>query len=80
MTDKPKNECGKTRDVDNPYEVWENAQAGFTWHILKKYQRPDKEAETPTHDGLWQLSRHTPTGHGKWETPMCLKSNNTEYG
>ena len=46
-----KNECGKTRDVDNPYEVWVSNHADeadcWTWHVLKKYQRPDKEAANP---------------------------------
>lgn len=40
-----KNECGKTRPKNNPYEVW---QAGsWTWQVLKKYQAPDKEAGNP---------------------------------
>ena len=31
-----KNECGKTRDVENPYETWVNDRAGFEWRVLKK--------------------------------------------
>jgi len=44
--EKEKNLCGKTRNVDNPYEVWEGV-TGWTWKILKKYQRPGLEAKNP---------------------------------
>ena len=40
-----KNECGKTRPKDQPYEVWQNPAAGWTWRVLKKYQNPEKEAD-----------------------------------
>jgi hypothetical protein len=40
-----KNLCGKMRPANNPYEIW---QAGnWTWHVLKKYQTPEKEAANP---------------------------------
>lgn len=42
-----KNECGKTRPKDNPYEVWENKADGWRWSVLKKWQSPDKEATNP---------------------------------
>ena len=35
----------KTVTKENAYEVW---QAGdWTWYVLKKYQKPEKEAENP---------------------------------
>jgi hypothetical protein len=40
-----KNECGKMRKKDNPYEVW--AGRGWTWKVLKKYQSPEGEAKNP---------------------------------
>ena len=40
-----KNECGKTRPKENPYEVWR--ANGWTWYVLKKYQTPEKEALNP---------------------------------
>jgi hypothetical protein len=40
-----KNECGKMRPKDNPYEVWSNGD--WTWKVLKKYQTPEKEASNP---------------------------------
>lgn len=43
---KQKNLCGKTRDKNNPYEVWKNA-FGWEWRVLKKYQTPDAEANNP---------------------------------
>jgi len=39
---KAKNECGKMRPVENPYEVWTNAQ-GWTWKVLKKWQTDDNK-------------------------------------
>ena len=38
-----KNECGKMRTKDDPYEVW--AVDGWTWRVLKKYKSPDGEAK-----------------------------------
>jgi hypothetical protein len=35
-----KNLCGKTRSVDNPYEVWKSRD-GWTWNVLKKWQVHD---------------------------------------
>ena len=40
---KPKNECLKTRDKSDPYEVWQNNQ-GWTWLVLKKWQVDDSKA------------------------------------
>ena len=41
-----KNECGKTRKTDDPYEVWTGAN-GFEWRVLKKYQNAENEAKNP---------------------------------
>ncbi len=40
-----KNECAKTRDKSNPYEVW--STGGWTWNVLKKWQGPEAEAKSP---------------------------------
>ena len=40
-----KNECGKTRGVNQPYEVWIAPE--WEWRILKKYQSPEREAANP---------------------------------
>lgn len=41
-----KNLCGKTRDMAHPYEVYEGTGpfVGWTWKVLKKYQKPSLEA------------------------------------
>ena len=41
-----KNECGKTRKLDEPYEVY-TGPGGFEWRVLKKYQNPENEAKNP---------------------------------
>jgi|TARA_Y100000310_G_scaffold66508_1_gene61836 hypothetical protein len=67
-----KNECGKTRPVDNPYEVWENEGAGWTWHVLKKYQRPDKEADNP--HARWFCAVKSPFTFGSYEMGDVYRS------
>jgi len=37
----PKNLCAKTRDKDNPYEIWSNGS--WTWRVLKKWQVDDNK-------------------------------------
>lgn len=39
-----KNECGKTRPKDNPYEIWRSFDGSWEWRVLKKWQTPEKEA------------------------------------
>ena len=41
-----KNLCGKSRQADDPYEVWTGAN-GFEWRVLKKYQNAENEAKNP---------------------------------
>jgi hypothetical protein len=36
-----KNECGKTRKVGDPYEVWVAGE--WTWNVLKKWQADDNK-------------------------------------
>lgn len=61
---KEKNECGKTRKVDKPYEVWGNSQ-GWTWKVLKKYQTPTKEATNPY--ARWFCAVSSPFTHGSYD-------------
>ena len=60
-----KNECGKTRDVENPYETWVNREAGWEWRVLKKYQRPDKKAANPY--ARWFVAVKSPFTHGSYD-------------
>jgi len=36
-----KNECGKTRKLDNPYEIW--TIGNWEWRVLKKWQADDNK-------------------------------------
>ena len=38
-----KNECAKTRDRKNPYEVWKSFDGTWTWNVLKKWQVDDNK-------------------------------------
>ncbi len=37
-----KNECGKTRKVNEPYERWLSPE-GWEWRVLKKWQGDDNK-------------------------------------
>ena len=41
------NQMAKTRPAANPYEVWHDEQAGWTWLVVKSYQAATKEVENP---------------------------------
>ena len=58
-----KNECGKTRKVDEPYEIWQGGN--FEYRVLKKYQSPDKEAQNPY--ARWFCAVKSPFTFGSWE-------------
>jgi hypothetical protein len=60
-----KNLCAKTRPVDNPYEIWENKLAGWTWHVLKKYQNPENEAKNKY--ARWYCAVKSPYTYDSWE-------------
>jgi len=40
-----KNKYGKTRKVNNPYEIWGNSPflPDWEWHVLKKWQIDDNK-------------------------------------
>jgi hypothetical protein len=57
-----KNPCAKTRDKNNPYEVYKN-DSGWEWRVLKKYQSPEKEATNPgARWFVWACSPMCPHG------------------
>ena len=78
MTKPPKNECGKTRPVEDPYEIWENPHSGFVFRVLKKYQRPDKEAENPY--ARWFVAAKSPYTYGSWEMGDAYASEIKQFG
>lgn len=57
------NPCGKTRKIDNPYEVWKAGD--WEWRVLKKYQSPEKEAQNPY--ARWFCAVQSPFTMEGWE-------------
>ena len=72
---KQKNECAKTRPIDNPYEVW--VSGDWTWKVLKKYQIPDKEAANPY--ARWYCAVSSPDTFGGYDygDTYCHEITNT---
>lgn len=56
-----KNECGKARPVNNPYEVWRNNQ-GWEWRVLKKWQVDDNKPY-----GRWFCAVKSPFTFGSFD-------------
>lgn len=59
-----KNECGKTRKVNDPYEVWRN-ESGWEWRVLKKYKNPEAESKDPY--ARWFCAVKSPSTHGTYD-------------
>ena len=59
-----KNECNKTRNLDDPYEVW-TGLAGFEWRVLKKYQNTENEAKNPY--ARWYCAVKSDYTYGEFE-------------
>ena len=67
-----KNECSKTRKLEDPYEVWEcRMDMGFgdiiniEYRVLKKYKNPINEAEDPF--ARWFTAAKSEATFGSWE-------------
>lgn len=63
-----KNLCAKRRDVDNPYEVWKGFHpliGEIEYRVLKKYQKPSKEAENEY--ARWFTAAKSEATFGSWE-------------
>ena len=60
-----KNECAKTRDVEDPYEIWAHDMSGFEWRVLKKYQNAENEAKNEY--ARWFCAVKSPMTWGSWE-------------
>lgn len=59
---RPKNECAKTRRIDNPYEVWESFDGSWHWFVLKKWQIDDDKPAA-----RWFCGVKTPHTYGSYE-------------
>jgi len=60
-----KNECGKCRKVNAPYEVWRNEGSGWEWRVLKKYKSPAGEASDPF--ARWFCAVKSPMTFGTYD-------------
>ena len=63
-----KNECGKTRKLEDPYEVWIcRSEFGLMieYRVLKKYKNPKNEAEDPF--ARWFTAARSEATFGSWE-------------
>ena len=62
-----KNLCGKTRDLDNPYEVWKGSSfmGDIEYRVLKKYQKPSLEKANPY--ARWFVAAKSEATFGTWE-------------
>ena len=58
-----KNLCGKTRNIENPYEIWKSGN--FEYRVLKKYQSEEGEAKNPY--SRWFLGTKSPYTYGSFE-------------
>lgn len=65
------NPCSKTRELDNPYEVWKcKMQLGLDvltieYRVLKKYKNPENEAKDPS--ARWFTAAKSDATFGNWE-------------
>ena len=73
-----KNECNKTRPVDNPYEIWRDESSGFVWKVLKKYQNRENEAKNP--HARWFCAVSSPFTWTSYELGDVYVSEIKEYG
>ena len=67
-----KNECAKTRKLEDPYEVWEcRMDMGFgdiiniEYRVLKKYKNPINEWQDPF--ARWFTAAKSEATFGSWE-------------
>ena len=72
-----KNECGKTRKIEEPYETWKGP-AGFEWRVLKKYQKPELEAKNPY--ARWFCAVKSNMTYGEFEYGDVYVSEIKQHG
>ena len=60
-----KNLCNKTRDVNNPYEIWKSLDDTWEWRVLRKYQNPKNEKKNEY--ARWFCGVKSPFTYGTFE-------------
>lgn len=71
-----KNPFSKSRKADEPYAIYKGH--GFTWKILKTYQRPDMEKDNEY--ARWFVAASSPMTYGSDELGDTYISDIREYG
>ena len=69
----PKNTCGKTRKIENPYEIWTN-DSGWEWRVLKKHQVDDNKPFA-----RWFCAVKSPFTFGSYDYGDVYVSDIKEY-
>ena len=72
-----KNECNKTRKLENPYEIWVGP-ANFEWRVLKKYQNTENEAKNA--HARWFCAVKSDMTYGEYEYGDTYVHDIKEYG
>lgn len=62
---RAKNPCGKTRKVEEPYEIWKSADGTWEWRVLRKYQTPERETANPF--ARWLCAVMSPFTQGTYD-------------
>ena len=62
-----KNNCNKTRKIDEPYEIW--GIDNWEWRVLRKYQAP--ETETDNQYARWFCAVKSPYTYDSYEYGDC---------
>lgn len=73
----PRTTQGKTRDVNQPYEVYRNF-SGWEWRVLKKYQH--EEAENDNQYARWFCAVKSPMTHGGYDLGDTYITDIRPYG
>ena len=72
-----KNLCGKSRKLDNPYEIWQTPDGSWTWRVLKKWQSPSKEKSNPY--ARWFCAVSSPHTYGGYDYGDVYVREITQY-
>jgi len=72
-----KNLCNKTRDIDNPYEIWKGP-ANFEWRVLRKYQNAENEEKNEY--ARWYCAVKSDMTYGSFEYGDTYVSDIKRYG
>jgi len=75
------NPCGKTRDVNDPYEIWiiNDTNIGkIEYRVLKKYQLPEREKSNKY--SRWFTAAKSPATFGSHEFGDMYVNSITDIG